>query len=197
VFCRTASKAAESPRQAFTRMVPGRRSLHVVPTTERRNINTDAAPVKSTLSNPPVNEESTIAAAAAMTAKNISAMMERPLLADFKSAQEEGIIDEGTGKPRSLRFTWSMKTTSSLEPDAILREIKSVLVAHGCRSEQTDCYTLLCSHGDELSDSVIQWEMEICRLPRLSLNGVRLRRVRGAAIGYKNIATVITNDLKL
>ena len=182
-------------------MVPGRRSLHVVPTTERRHlINTDAAQVMSVASHPPVKQESTIAAAAAMTAKNISAMTDKPLFADDKTATEEGNIEEEAsepGKPRSLRFTWSMKTTSSLEPDAILREIKSVLVQHGCRSEQTDCYTLLCTHGDESSDSMIQWEMEICRLPRLSLNGVRLRRVRGAAIGYKNIATVITNNLKL
>jgi MAP/microtubule affinity-regulating kinase len=182
-------------------MVPGRRSLHVVPTTERRHlINTDAAPVVSVSSHPPANEESAIAAAAAMTARNISAMMGKPLFADDKTAAEEGNVEEGAGepgKPRSLRFTWSMKTTSSLQPDAILREIKSVLTQHGCKSEQTDCYTLLCTHGDELSDSMIQWEMEICRLPRLSLNGVRLRRVRGAAIGYKNIATVITNDLKL
>lgn len=30
-------------------------------------------------------------------------------------------IHEGDVKPRSLRFTWSMKTTSSLAPDDMMR----------------------------------------------------------------------------
>ena len=184
-------------------MVPGRRSLHAVPTTERRNsVNTDTGPIRSPASRPVVNDESTLAAAAAMMAKDIAAMTDRPLPVDSiqPNIEETADLEDGAGdqsKPRSLRFTWSMKTTSSLEPDAIIREIKSVLLRHGCTSEQSDRYTLLCMHGDEESDSVIQWEMEICRLPRLSLNGVRLRRIRGAAIGYKSIATLITNDLKL
>lgn len=184
-------------------MVPGRRSVHVMPTAERRHmLNTDSGP--AAVAHPAaVTGESAIAAAAALTAKNISAMADRSLLVDSNLAQPGGdesaaaAASDDQSKPRSLRFTWSMKTTSSLEPEAILRDIKSVLARHGCTSEQTDRYTLLCTHGEESSDSVIQWEMEICRLPRLSLNGVRLRRVRGAAIGYKNIASTITNDLKL
>lgn len=35
---------------------------------------------------------------------------------------------DGTGeiKPRSLRFTWSMKTTSSMDPSDMMREIRKV-----------------------------------------------------------------------
>lgn len=32
-------------------------------------------------------------------------------------------------KPRSLRFTWSMKTTSSMDPNDMMREIRKVLDA--------------------------------------------------------------------
>ena len=34
--------------------------------------------------------------------------------------------ETGEVKPRSLRFTWSMKTTSSRDPNEIMAEIKKV-----------------------------------------------------------------------
>lgn len=33
----------------------------------------------------------------------------------------------GDTKPRSLRFTWSMKTTSSMDPADMMKEIRKVL----------------------------------------------------------------------
>ena len=100
-------------------------------------------------------------------------------------------------RPRSLRFTWSMKTTSAMEPDAIIRKIRAVLAANSCSYEQSERYMLICSYGDERSDSLVQWEMEVCKLPRLSLNGVRFKRLSGTSIGFKNIASKIANELKL
>lgn len=100
-------------------------------------------------------------------------------------------------KPRSLRFTWSMKTTSSMEPNEMMREIRKVLDANSCQSELHEKYMLLCMHGTPGHENFVQWEMEVCKLPRLSLNGVRFKRILGTSMAFKNIASKIANELKL
>ncbi|XP_066466546.1 serine/threonine-protein kinase MARK2 isoform X3 [Tiliqua scincoides] len=100
-------------------------------------------------------------------------------------------------KPRSLRFTWSMKTTSSMEPNEMMKEIRKVLDANNCQCELQERYMLLCMHGAPGHEAFVQWEMEVCKLPRLSLNGVRFKRISGTSMAFKNIASKIANELKL
>ena len=106
---------------------------------------------------------------------------------------------EGSGsKPRSLRFTWSMKTTSSLDPNEMMKEIKRVLESNRCDFEEHERYLLNCAFNDPSPNGApVQWEMEVCKLPRLSLNGVRFKRIAGTSVAFKNIATKIANELKL
>ncbi|XP_072736792.1 serine/threonine-protein kinase MARK2 isoform X2 [Ciconia boyciana] len=118
----------------------------------------------------------------------------RPAVGPDKETREAGGRE---AKPRSLRFTWSMKTTSSLEPGEMLREIRKVLDANSCRCEPQERFVLLCAHGAPGHDSFVQWEMEVCKLPRLSLNGVRFKRIAGTSMAFKNIASKVANELKL
>uniref|UniRef100_A0A671S978 MAP/microtubule affinity-regulating kinase 3 n=1 Tax=Sinocyclocheilus anshuiensis TaxID=1608454 RepID=A0A671S978_9TELE len=100
-------------------------------------------------------------------------------------------------KPRSLRFTWSMKTTSSMEPNEMMKEIRKVLDSNSCEYELRERFMLLCVSGNPAHEDFVQWEMEVCKLPRLSLNGVRFKRISGTSIAFKNIASKIANELKL
>ena len=100
-------------------------------------------------------------------------------------------------KPRSLRFTWSMKTTSSMDPQGMMEEISRVLEAHSVSYERKERYLVLCTHGEGEGGELVQWEMEVCKLPRLSLNGVRFKRISGNSMAFKQIASKVANDMKL
>jgi len=102
-------------------------------------------------------------------------------------------------KPRSLRFTWSMKTTSSMEPADMMKEIQRVLDLNNIDHEHRERYLLLCVRtvDNVTSDNIVQWEMEVCKLPRLSLNGVRFKRISGNSLAFKDIACKIADELRL
>lgn len=104
-------------------------------------------------------------------------------------------------KPRSLRFTWNMKTTSSKEPSEIMKEIRRVLDENHCEYELREKFLYFCTTLEPQplthSDALVQWEMEVCKLPRLSLNGVRFKRIAGSSSAYKTVASRVTNELKL
>ncbi len=72
-----------------------------------------------------------------------------------------GATVETEVKPRSLRFTWSMKTTSSMDPNDMMKEIRKVLESNNCDYEQKEKFLLMCIHGDPNADSLVQWEMEV------------------------------------
>ena len=107
------------------------------------------------------------------------------------------IVGKACTKPRSLRFTWSMKTTSMMDPTDILQEIERVLNINHCDYDHREKFMLMCAFEAKEGHQLIQWEMEVCKLPRLQVNGVRFKRISGNTMAFKGIASKIANELKL
>ncbi|XP_039597993.1 MAP/microtubule affinity-regulating kinase 3a isoform X7 [Polypterus senegalus] len=195
------TSATTPDRLRFPRGTASRRTFHGGQLRERRTatyngppasptLSHDATPLSQTRSRGSTNLFSKLTSK--LTRRNMSFRFtkSRNVSGDQKDESKEA-------KPRSLRFTWSMKTTSSMDPNDMMREIRKVLDANNCDYEQRERFLLFCVHGDGRAENLVQWEMEVCKLPRLSLNGVRFKRISGTSIAFKNIASKIANELKL
>merc|ERR1711916_425815 len=86
-------------------------------------------------------------------------------------------------EPRSLRFTFSVSTTSDKPADDVMAEIKKALDAREIHYEQKETYLMNCLADD------VNFEIEVCKLPRLGMNGLRLKRVSGNSWAYKSLCT--------
>ncbi|XP_027857477.1 MAP/microtubule affinity-regulating kinase 3-like isoform X17 [Xiphophorus couchianus] len=201
------SNATTPDRLRFPRGTASRSTFHGGQLRDRRTATYNGPPASPTLSHDATPLSQTRSRGTSNLFSKLTSKLTRRVSTEFERngrlegssrhvpGDQKGEIKDG--KPRSLRFTWNMRTTSSMEPCDIMREIRKVLDANNCDYEQQESFLLLCVHGDGRAENLVQWEMEVCKLPRLSLNGVRFKRISGSSIAFKNIASKIANDLKL
>ncbi|XP_061598797.1 MAP/microtubule affinity-regulating kinase 3a isoform X14 [Cololabis saira] len=186
------SNSTTPDRLRFPRGTASRSTFHGPQLRDRRTATYNGPPASPTLSHDttPLSQTRSRGTSTLFSKLTSKLTRSRHVPGDQKGENKDG-------KPRSLRFTWSMRTTSSMEPCDIMREIRKVLDANNCDYEQQENFLLLCVHGDGRAENLVQWEMEVCKLPRLSLNGVRFKRISGSSIAFKNIASKVANELKL
>ncbi|XP_074547671.1 MAP/microtubule affinity-regulating kinase 3a isoform X22 [Halichoeres trimaculatus] len=201
------ANATTPDRLRFPRGTASRSTFHGGQLRDRRTATYNGPPASPTLSHDATPLSQTRSRGTSNLFSKLTSKLTRRVSTEFeRNGRLEGSSrhvpgdqkgENKDGKPRSLRFTWSMRTTSSMEPCDIMREIRKVLDANNCDYEQQESFLLFCVHGDGQAENLVQWEMEVCKLPRLSLNGVRFKRISGSSIAFKNIASKVANELKL
>ncbi|XP_070775838.1 MAP/microtubule affinity-regulating kinase 3a isoform X10 [Enoplosus armatus] len=195
------ANATTPDRLRFPRGTASRSTFHGGQLRDRRTATYNGPPASPTLSHDATPLSQTRSRGTSNLFSKLTSKLTRRNMS-FRFTKSRHVPGDQKGenkdsKPRSLRFTWSMRTTSSMEPCDIMREIRKVLDANNCDYEQQESFLLLCVHGDGRAENLVQWEMEVCKLPRLSLNGVRFKRISGSSIAFKNIASKVANELKL
>uniref|UniRef100_A0A8C5BZ21 non-specific serine/threonine protein kinase n=1 Tax=Gadus morhua TaxID=8049 RepID=A0A8C5BZ21_GADMO len=202
------ANATTPDRLRFPRGTAGRSTFHGGQLRDRRTATYNGPPASPTLSHDAAPLSQTRSRGTSNLFSKLTSKLTRRVSTEFeRNGRPEGSSRHvpgdpkgeaaKDGKPRSLRFTWSMRTTSAMEPGDIMREIRKVLDANNCDYEQPESFLLVCVHGEGRDEDLVQWEMEVCKLPRLSLNGVRFKRISGSSIAFKNIASKVANELKL
>uniref|UniRef100_A0A8C5CK40 non-specific serine/threonine protein kinase n=1 Tax=Gadus morhua TaxID=8049 RepID=A0A8C5CK40_GADMO len=196
------ANATTPDRLRFPRGTAGRSTFHGGQLRDRRTATYNGPPASPTLSHDAAPLSQTRSRGTSNLFSKLTSKLTRRNMS-FRFAKSRHVPGDPKGeaakdgKPRSLRFTWSMRTTSAMEPGDIMREIRKVLDANNCDYEQPESFLLVCVHGEGRDEDLVQWEMEVCKLPRLSLNGVRFKRISGSSIAFKNIASKVANELKL
>ena len=150
----------------------------------------------STGPTPPVSPTASVAPPAssftARTPRSSEVASRRQFFARLKprfwSPREPSAAD--AVEPRSKLFHLSVRTTSSKDPSAILQEVQRVLVDTETPFELSG-YVFVCSRED------LAFEVEICRLGRASLYGLRFKRTSGDKWRYKELCEQLTACLKL
>nr|XP_043902644.1 MAP/microtubule affinity-regulating kinase 3a isoform X15 [Solea senegalensis] len=201
VSTHSVANATTPDRLRFPRGTASRSTFHGGQLRDRRTATYNGPPASPTLSHDATPLSQTRSRGTSNLFSKLTSKLTRRNMS-FRFTKSRHVPGDQKGenkdsKPRSLRFTWSMRTTSSMEPCDIMREIRKVLDANNCDYEQQESFLLLCVHGDGHAENLVQWEMEVCKLPRLSLNGVRFKRISGSSIAFKNIASKVANELKL
>lgn len=117
------------------------------------------------------------------------------LISSFKSMLKK--VDSANPKPeegpqpRVVRFAFSLNTTSERPAVDIIHEVQRVLQEYHIPYVMKGMFCADC-----VVDNV-RFSIEVCRLPRLSVSGVRLSRISGSAWKYKTIAKDLVTNMKL
>ena len=140
-----------------------------------------------------------------------------PRLVRNNSMQQRAKRVEGQLDLATNTKTFGVSTTSPLEPEAIMQEIMRALESENLSYEITGPHMITCRSrgawvrrrssrrrrsldGTEAvtdSNTALVWEMEVVKLPRINLNGIRLKRITGDLWSYKQKVEQLVAKMKL
>lgn len=105
---------------------------------------------------------------------------------------------KGPEKIRSIKGVFNVDTTTMKNPKEIVDEVQRVL-ADQPLSVEADGYIFRCKHTGpiESSKTKLSFEVEVCQIKGLSMNGVKFKRLAGDVWDYRNMCQILMAGMKL
>ena len=164
------------------------------PTTGGEEADEGAALSRSKSETPPTGSSASGAATTPTTPMSTRSKIGK--IVKWKRTVAESQPSDASEHPRAVRFAFSVNMTSMLGADEILAIIKAKLAENpDWQVHPEKKYLLRCT--DTSGGTKLVFDVEVCRLPLLSVNGVRFHRVTGDSWRYKAICKDLSSSLQL
>ncbi|KAJ3111566.1 MAP/microtubule affinity-regulating kinase 3 [Phlyctochytrium bullatum] len=126
------------------------------------------------------------------------------LIPSKQEIEEWHLMHRPAREIRSVRYNFSSKTTSTLNPAAIFQEVHRVLLLlqrqfdNRISFQRTDdFYQLTCKLSEPNPENNVEFEIEVCKIWLLKVHGVRIKRLSGSAFVFKDIYASIVDELNI
>ncbi|XP_024300557.1 MAP/microtubule affinity-regulating kinase 4 isoform X1 [Oncorhynchus tshawytscha] len=100
-------------------------------------------------------------------------------------------------EPRTPRCGWDVRVRSPRDPAEVVLALREAAQGCGCQVHLAGPFLLSCTHG--AAGSRVAFEADVCQLPAgpAETSGVRFKRLWGAPLAFRDIATKVSKDLEL
>ncbi|XP_029111441.1 MAP/microtubule affinity-regulating kinase 4 isoform X3 [Scleropages formosus] len=100
-------------------------------------------------------------------------------------------------EPRTPRCGWDVRVRSPRDPAEVVLALREAAQGCGCQVHVAGPFLLSCTHG--AAGSRVAFEAEVCQLPTgvSETSGVRFKRLWGAPLAFRDIATKVSKELEL
>lgn len=96
---------------------------------------------------------------------------------------------------RTVRFAFNCSTTSSAPPTVMLEKIKEALETEKVKFNiELFLFSCVYYRDGDTTTTPINFEVEVCKIPRLAMHGIRFRRLSGEIWEYKRLCTRLIKD---
>ncbi|KAM9317894.1 LOW QUALITY PROTEIN: MAP/microtubule affinity-regulating kinase 4 [Pholidichthys leucotaenia] len=100
-------------------------------------------------------------------------------------------------EPRTPRSGWDVRVRSPRDPAEVVLALREAAQGCGCQVHLAGPFLLSCTHG--AAGARVAFEAEVCQLPSGlgQSSGVRFKRLWGAPVAFRDIATKVSKELEL
>ncbi|XP_068441135.1 MAP/microtubule affinity-regulating kinase 4 isoform X2 [Clinocottus analis] len=100
-------------------------------------------------------------------------------------------------EPRTPRCGWDVRVRSPRDPAEVVLALREAAQGCGCQVHLAGPFLLSCTHG--AAGTRVAFEAEVCQLPSGlgQSSGVRFKRLWGAPLAFRDIATKVSKELEL